>query len=764
MTKILRLGIYCVFLLLFLIILRNEIKGSVFEQDLLWFIPVLFRDTEGFSLVKLAWYVLNPLHLWFEIPDVKIYTLVTLFLFGPLAKSFIYLAMLFHISCSILLYFLAKNLGLNSRVSFLSSLMYLMLFAHFHAYMWPMAFQHLIVVFFILSGLIFYLKTNNLISSQQKYHGFFFLTLLVALLSSFCRLSILILPAMIMTHILVCSKDRKDMLRKYDIWLPLFFIYLFYPLLRIVSGDVRFGSFLRPVFSILNSKGITFINFGNNNLIINFFILLSIGILFIFLLRLFLRHQKRPMLSDRAKLLFLTTVFLAVMLAIASGNFGKILIPYNFIVPFMGMLNSFLFPLQSAMSIDSFRPYHFIPAGFSVFSILLFLFMAFIFAKAYILKQRQNAVLVTWYIFSLIYLYLWNPTASRYFVYLSALFCLIFCSVFDYLYAKITTLFRPKAFINFIMILIFAGLLMPNLAAIKIALYRGKTANNFYIYDYIKIADTVREDISSKYKLNNFAQTINLYNINPIVFTNQGSFSAADRYNDNINFVFKQRFNKRFLDVVVGQPADAHKLNNLTYGFKDYEVFNREGEPGSRFLIDFYSGRENLRLGKYEEAEKLLTRAASQRPYLLNFILGNLQLDDLFWITGARDLNDWVRELSLYYRNEYNLVEHPRIIYITQMMNKEIGEYMECLFYLSFLKNLSGNIDESKYWFSKIRFLENDFSELSSFLGGLSLVKSDEKLFYFLNIVRDTALYVRPENYADRFKFEGFIFRVLFKL
>ena len=142
------------------------------------------------------------------------------------------------------------------------------------------------------------------------------------------------------------------------------------------------------------------------------------------------------------------------------------------------------------MSIDSLRPYHLFPWGLVFLTFCLFLFVAFIFTKAYILKQRQNAVLVTWYIFSLIYLYLWNPTASRYFVYVSALFALSFVRYLTTFMQKLQVHLGPKAAINFIMILILAGLLVSNLAAIKIALYRGRAANNFYIYDYIKIADT----------------------------------------------------------------------------------------------------------------------------------------------------------------------------------------------------------------------------------------------------------------------------------
>ena len=115
----------------------------------------------------------------------------------------------------------------------------------------------------------------------------------------------------------------------------------------------------------------------------------------------------------------------------------------------------------------------------------------------------------------------------------------------------------------------------------------------------------VREDIGSQYNLNNFTHTINLYNIN-LLFSPLKEVFRVDRYNDNINFVFKQRFNKSFLDVAVDPPADTYKLNNLTYGFKDYEVFNG-GETYGHFFMDFDSGRK-FKAGKInEEAEKLLT-------------------------------------------------------------------------------------------------------------------------------------------------------------
>ena len=95
--------------------------------------------------------------------------------------------------------------------------------------------QHLVVVFYSACDDL-YLKTD-ILSCGLKYRRFI-LTLAVNLFASICRPSILILPAIILSHIILSAK-QTDRLKKYDIWRPLF-LCIFYPLFIFAIGDLVF--------------------------------------------------------------------------------------------------------------------------------------------------------------------------------------------------------------------------------------------------------------------------------------------------------------------------------------------------------------------------------------------------------------------------------------------------------------------------------------------------------------------------------------------
>src|SRR3989338_8934781 len=235
--------IACIFIsILFIGLLHDQIAKSVFEQDLLCFVPKVAHEAQGLSFFKTVLYVLSvrPSEVWFETPMLKGYILFFLSLSGPLAKNLIYFAVLIHFVCSILLYFLGRKLGLSFKASLLAGLLYVSLFSHFHAYMWPMGFHHYIMVFFTLLGLNLYLTTDRIIENGGNWRGFYIVTLMVNLAASFCRLSVLLLPMTMLAHILFCAKNDEDRLRKYDTWLPAFIAYLsYYQIAIAASGEGR---------------------------------------------------------------------------------------------------------------------------------------------------------------------------------------------------------------------------------------------------------------------------------------------------------------------------------------------------------------------------------------------------------------------------------------------------------------------------------------------------------------------------------------------
>lgn len=766
-----RLIYICVYIFLsalFLKLLFSQIVNSIFEHDLLWFIPTVAREIEGLSFLELINYFFSPVPLFFESPSLDIYAFSILTFLGPMAKNFIFVSIFFHFCCSILLFLVTKKLGLSSRISFLSALMYLTLFAHFHAYMWPMAFMHLIVVFFILLGLNFYLKTDRLINSGGNYRLNFVLTLLINLIASFCRVSVLILPGMIITHILLCAKDNKDRIKKYNIWLPLFIIYLIYPLFVLIVGDHR----IRNLFWSLMPFTANNVPFDINKISIpvKFSILFLLGVASLFIFRAVLVMYQKYKLKKVLKWTMITAVIAVWALLIKLGGARRLLIPYNIIVPFAGILASFLQPLKNALLVNSGSQYYLIPLQLSVFNFLLSFLILGAFVKKFVFKHKQLMILAIFYIGDSIYLYLWNPVTSRYFIYLSPLFCIVFCAVFDYLYTTLTRSIKFNSVTReIILVLIFCSLCIPNVLAIKLALFKGKMVNTFCTYDYARVADAVRQDLIQNNSIKEAREkAIYIDNIVPITFTPKitstqtRSFSASDPRNDNARFVLMQALNDPSISIEINQTPKGNQ-GYIIYSLDGYRINNAEGANISRFSHFFEQGLKHLRGNRYTDAENSFSKAIHQRSHLLNYILSNLRLEDLEWVTDGDDMRVWVNKIGSFYSlRDYGSRELERTKYILAIMNREIDEYIQCLFYMSFLKYVSGYAEESKYWFAKIRFLENDYGKLHSWLTQVPLVSSNKRMLAFLDSFDNASLYALHEIYRDRYKFERFLFRLIF--
>ncbi|PIQ90021.1 MAG: hypothetical protein COV72_00055, partial [Candidatus Omnitrophica bacterium CG11_big_fil_rev_8_21_14_0_20_42_13] len=537
-------GIYALAAAIFLKMVYACAAQSVFEQDLLWFVATLARVVKNMPFLQLIAYLFGPYPLWFEMPSLKIYTFCVLNVFGPLPKYFIIISIFFHFLNSLLLYFLGRQLKLGERISFLSSLLYLSLFAHFHAYMWPMAFQHTSVIFFILSGLLLYLKTDELIGKHREYAAYFILTLLCAFAGSFSRLSILILPCMVMAHILLCSKDSAERARKYGIWIPFFSIYLIFPLLTIVMGDARFRALVRPLKAYDISR---YVPFNQMYFSLWFLILCLSGLIFIFLFRYILEAQAKKNFQKYVRLISITALSALAIFLLATGGPKRLLIPYNAIVPFVGILASFLHPVQLALLMDPARPLYFIPLGMDTFNVLLGALIVFIFIKRFIKPQAVLLITAVWYVVNLVYLYLWNPIPSRYLIYLSPLFCIVFAVTADYFYTQMTKRTAIKKIYKELFISCIAlCLCAPNLFAVKLALLKGRMTNTFLTYDYIRAANLIREDLSKKGRLELYDKHgIRILNAPQIAFPRFDNFSVSDPHSDNMRFIFAQVFNDR---------------------------------------------------------------------------------------------------------------------------------------------------------------------------------------------------------------------------
>lgn len=749
---------YCFLAVILLKALSFFILNSPFEQDLLWFVPAVLREGAGLSPGRLLIYLLRPWPMWFEVASLKVYVFSVLSVFGPQAGHLISASIAIHFINSILLYHLGRRLRLSSGAAALACFMYLSYFAHFHAYMWPMAFQHIIVVCFVLLGLNLYLKAEEAAAAGGNCRPWLRASFVTGIAASFCRVSVLILPIVIFADILFAAANDKERIARYNRWLPVFAIYLGYPLFTIATGDGRVQTLMRPLASMLG-RSTDLVSAGSLwGASARYLGLLLICAAGLFIVKWFLAIFQRKGAKQVFKWAAITAAVSCLVIIVLAGGAKRLLIPYNILAPFAGGLASFLNPINSALSIDSTRPYYFIPLQLTVFWFILSIVIIVIFIKKFVLKNKLLFIPVCLYLVGIVYLYLRDPMPSRYFIYITPSISIVFCSVLDLMFNKISIKKAAAA-------IIFIALCVPNIIAIKTALFYGRLTNTFYTYDYIRAADLIREDIAGNNQTAAIkSRGVAIRNAQSIVFSTQGAFMAHDLYNDNARFTVAQTLGLRHTDVVINDETHMHKSPVGFILVNGYAINDEHGANIDKFSVKLEMAMDHLRHDRYEQAESALLEAVKEKPFLLNYILSGMPLEDATRLTQGRDVRDWIYDISTRYAAVTSGPEMERNRGMAGIMELETDEYIRCLFFLSYLRHRQGDPGRSRFWFSQIRFLEHDYRDVG-------LILSTDQLYFSNNAARavfekyeNTDLFLQEDNYSDRYRFARFIFRLMAKI
>lgn len=742
--------------MLFLKLLYPYIVNSVFEYEYLNHLPWMLRDTEGLSGVKLLGYLIAPFPKYKELALVKVYAISVFRLLGPFARNYIFVSVSLHFANSVMLWVLCKRLRLSHRLGFFAGLMYLTLFAHFYAYIDPMATQHLVTVSFILLGLNLYLKSDELIGVRARgWRVIYALTLLINIFASFCIVSIALLPAIIFTHILFCAKDNKERARKYTIWLPLFVVYLVYPILPVISGHDKVARLLARFPA---SAGFA----ARLNMPARFLILFFSGLLCLLAFRLVLALCQRHGLRRLLKYIVITMAVGAAVFLLITGGPKRLLIPYNVLAPFVGIMASFLWPLENAFLVSPVHPWYPIPLQLGVFNFSMGLLILMLFMKYFVSQNRQCAVLIAWYFGAVMLFYLLNPVYSRYFIYLSPIFCIVFAAALDYFCAT-----GPRLAAHFSLFII-VSLCIANIFAIRFTLFRGKLTNTFLTYDYVWAAETIKNDLISAGGIRQpQAKRLYVNGVAPIIidadFPGRPDGYRCDPRNDNARFVFMHVFDDTSIDIAFNQEPKSGQ-GHIAYALDGYDLYGPRGLVTDAYRKFFEEGIKNLKAEYYTEALYSFKEAVRARPFMFDYILGDFEPEEgLEWITGADDMRQWVEKTRCFWVAGGLKKFNEKVNHVAFVLNKEIDTYILSLFYISFLEYSKGNLEESSDWFSKIRLFESEYGELHAWLSRQPLVMSKKDLSAFLNSRQDNALfYARRASSVERCKFAKFLFRLAF--
>lgn len=437
------------------------------------------HQTQDRPLLEVLGFLLSPAPLNLGQPLLKLY-LLPAGRWGWSVQGLVALTMAFHLLNGLLAARVGRLLGLSRWVAGSAAAVYLCLFAHFHAVLWPTASQHVVAVFSVLGLLWLYLHAEKLAAAGDPgWKSWFRAALAAAAVASLGR-SALLAPALMIVHLAVTSAKPEQRVARFDRWLPLFGLFMIYPAVMFsFVGDVILNETIVrwPAPPLVKMAG-----------------LLALGAAGLALLRQSLR------LSGKSARWLGFGLAAGIWLILVLKDQRQVMLPYNGLVPWVGLWTSFLDPVRSALWTDSTEPYHYLMAQISPWSVGLSLLAAGVFLAGPVRKEKGLWLLPAWYGICLIHLlnhYGSFPARvpSRYFIYLSPVFAWVICATgwqaAEMLGKKAGW---SKELRKMVWVAALAFLCVANLAAIRLELFRGRLANTYLAYEEVKAAQALSEE------------------------------------------------------------------------------------------------------------------------------------------------------------------------------------------------------------------------------------------------------------------------------
>lgn len=710
------------------------------EMDLGWHIPAVLRHAEGRSAWGTLVAFLEPGPALFSWPAMMVFPwLFQGRLHWPFS-SMVLLSVLVHMANAGCVFWTGRELGLSRGSSVLAALLFLTMFIHFHAYLWPMATQHSLIVFSLLITLGLYLRTERAMDRREPRRLLLYgLTLLVAWAGSLQQAT-LILPPLILVDLLLSSRSGEQRGVRYDRWVPLFLVQPIYSILQLAlvgdrvtsplfaAGDwpagARVAGLYAPVLaSVVGGRWLVRARHGPR--------LLGVGVLVGFLFLFPLRDKR------------------------------QILFAYNALGPFTSALASFLDPFEAALRMDSTMQYYFIPAQISGFAFLLTVLCVALFWFLRIREQRRLWILFVWYAVCLTYIFLHPHVASsfpaqmvsRYFIYFTPVVAWVVSSV---LFAVLEPCSGGSRMRRAVQGLVLSGLLLglcgANLVAIRVAVFRGKFFNTYGIYDDLRIAQLIREDLErSRVALPAAGVEVYVNRMVPLDYLpSLGQYLPPGGVPfENFRLVASDALRKlpvRGLHVNAPPPYPAGARIFQVTGAR---LEDTGGHPADLFLVRFEQGLQEWAQGRSAEAIRLLEEAASARPFLLRYLLGSCRLEDARWITRGAGLREWLEEVIRRFETG-QAVAKPKLHQTAAIVRAELLDYGLCLLHLAYLKHREGYEEESQDWLNELRLLEPDQEFLAEWLDRAPTVRTDPEMREFLRRIRGPSRLDDPASGWER--------------
>ncbi len=429
-----------------------RISHTYLEDDLVWFFPIIdhLLNSQTSILALLKSFHLPELTLF----DALYFTFLKS-IFGYHFSFYPIPSYLMHLANGILIYqILSRALNCSRFTSGIAAFIYLSFYGHYHAYLWPMAMHHVLGVFWILLFIYEYVQICNKENTGGQDRTELILNLRLyglAFLTSFMRLSVLIIPLLIGAHIVFTSKSRTDFYSRIKRWIPIFLIISWYQILVLIIG--KHGDVLSGFLSMES--------------------LVVLTGLIIMLWLLFKRNLQR--------------VF-----------YGWLVVPFIFIL----CLYLWLFPQNTLTPPNVALRWQVMPLPTGVvmwiFLIALSGWIMYTFTRYALCDYKRFGIFIIWYMLLFPYfVFRLSAMPSRYLIYVSPVFAVVLAVCLGEILANQLKGSYKNVFQVFVGFLLICGAVI-NIQAIHARSVRSFTADYYWKYDDIMIAQYIKNDLKAK--------------------------------------------------------------------------------------------------------------------------------------------------------------------------------------------------------------------------------------------------------------------------
>lgn len=611
------------------------------EDDSLWCLPLIAKLKQSLPFEQM-------IHV-FQSGELSLfdglYFSALISLFGIHLKFYVLLSLLVHVgNAGLLFHLLLRRMQFPLKISFFAAAIYLTFYGHFHAYIRPLSISHTMVVFVILLLANLYLSIEQRRNNHQSFGVLYGLVMGVAIIASVMRLSMIIVPVMIVVHILFIAKDGAEVLGKLRLWGPVFFILLMYNwiLLTVIGREGRtLDGLTRLWHGILHQDSwllalLMYVGFWGA----------ATGVVWVFL-------------KSRAAKGFL-------------GTFKKIILRAFFIPHFFLLsLYNWLVAVPSAVGADPYKRWQLMayPEGTYFFVLLLGVWVLMAVIIKYIRSRSTHLILFAgWYLSLLPFLGLkLTAVPSRYLIYISPILAVVLSLFLFEILPQNFNFFRGRLG-RYVVIVGVCLIIFSNIYAIHVRLRRSILGDYWWSYDYVKTANVIKGDLAGKGQPAGGQST---------ALCVQGVGAIGEwwkdflwgRFDQYAPFVWTLRSTIGRADIPV-RVNNQCRESDLVYRITDKTVVDGDSRDIEPFYQFFNKGIARLQSGDFSSAYVELNKAVVHPPFVIRLFLNKDRLNQDF---SVQEFVDIAKTIKASYAHSY--ADDGRLHAIEYMIQKESMDY-----------------------------------------------------------------------------------------